>query len=276
VVDLLLYPGQDHSSFSAVVEKKSLDRQRLIKILEEVKEGRLLPEEASCMFQDLQTEDLGYACVDHHRAVRLGFPEVIFGQGKTAEQIIGIFKSLQARQDTVLITRVDDEKAGEVLKETSGLQHNAEARTLLFSRKKIKPVGRGTVLVVCAGSSDIPVAEEAKVTAYALGNRVDTLYDVGVAGIHRLLSNSAKLRSASVIIAVAGMEGALPSVIGGLVDRPTIAVPTSIGYGASFSGIAALLGMLNSCAPGVVVVNIDNGFGAAYAATMMNRPGPKK
>ena len=168
------------------------------------------------------------------------------------------------------------EKAREILKETSGLQHNAEARTLLYSRKKIKVVGRGTVLVVCAGSSDIPVAEEAKVTAYALGNRVDTLYDVGVAGIHRLLSNNKKLRSASVIIAVAGMEGALPSVIGGLVDRPVIAVPTSIGYGASFGGIAALLGMLNSCAPGVVVVNIDNGFGAAYAATMINRLGPKK
>jgi NCAIR mutase (PurE)-related protein len=250
-----------------------LDRSRLIKILEDVKEGRLLPEDASCMFQDLQTEDLGFACVDHHRAVRLGFPEVIFGQGKTVEQIIAIFKSLQARQDIVLITRVDDAKAQEILKETSGLQHNSEARTLLYSRKKIKIVGKGTVLVVCAGSSDIPVAEEAKVTAYALGNRVDTLYDVGVAGIHRLLAHNEKLRSASVIIAVAGMEGAMPSVIGGLVDRPIIAVPTSIGYGASFGGIAALLGMLNSCAPGVVVVNIDNGFGAAYAATMINRLG---
>jgi NCAIR mutase (PurE)-related protein len=269
-------PTQDHSRFSAVVERNSLDRPRLIKILEEVKEGRLLPEEASCMFQDLQTEDLGFACVDHHRAVRLGFPEVIFGQGKTVEQIVGIFKSLQAKQETVLITRVDDEKARAILKETSGLQHNAEARTLLYSRKKIKAVGRGTVLVVCAGSSDIPVAEEAKVTAHALGNKVDTLYDVGVAGIHRLLSNSEKLRSASVIIAVAGMEGALPSVIGGLVDRPVIAVPTSIGYGASFGGIAALLGMLNSCAPGVVVVNIDNGFGAAYAATMINRLGARE
>jgi NCAIR mutase (PurE)-related protein len=268
---LLLRMPIDHSRLSAVLERKSLDRPRLIKILEEVKEGRLLPEEAGCMFQDLQTEDLGFACVDHHRAVRLGFPEVIFGQGKTVEQIVGIFKSLQAKQETVLITRVDDEKARGILKETSGLKYNAEAGTLLYSRKKIEPVGKGTVLVVCAGSSDIPVAEEAKVTAHALGNIVDTLYDVGVAGIHRLLSNNQKLRSASVIIAVAGMEGALPSVIGGLVDRPVIAVPTSIGYGASFGGIAALLGMLNSCAPGVVVVNIDNGFGAAYAATMINR-----
>ncbi|MGO9566310.1 MAG: nickel pincer cofactor biosynthesis protein LarB [Desulfomonilaceae bacterium] len=253
-----------------------MDRRRLIKILEEVKNGSLLPEEASCMFQDLQTEDLGFACVDHHRAVRLGFPEVIFGQGKTVEQIVGIFRSLQARQDIVLITRVDEDKAREILKKTSGLQHNAEARTLLYSSKKIKTIGRGTLLVVCAGSSDIPVAEEAKVTASALGNKVDTLYDVGVAGIHRLLSNNRKLRSASVIIVVAGMEGALPSVIGGLVDRPVIAVPTSIGYGASFGGIAALLGMLNSCAPGVVVVNIDNGFGAAYAATMINRLAEEK
>jgi len=257
--------------FSALLEKRNLDRRRLIGILEDVKEGRLSPEEASRVFQDLQTEDLGFASVDHHRAVRLGFPEVIFGQGKTVEQIIGIFKSLQARQDTVLITRVDEEKAREILKDAPELEHNAEARTLLYSRKKIKTAGKGTVLVVCAGSSDIPVAEEAKVTAYALGNRVDSLYDVGVAGIHRLLTNNRKLRSAAVIIAVAGMEGALPSVIGGLVDRPVIAVPTSIGYGASFGGIAALLGMLNSCAPGVVVVNIDNGFGAAYAATMINR-----
>jgi hypothetical protein len=258
------------------MERKSLDRRRLIKILEDVKEGRLLPEEASLRFQDLQTEDLGFAAVDHHRAVRLGFPEVIFGQGKTVEQIVAIFKSLQLKQDTVLITRVNDMKASEILKEAPELQHNREARTLLFVRKKIRIVGKGTVLVVCAGSSDIPVAEEAKVTAYALGNRVDALYDVGVAGIHRLLSKNQKLRSASVIITVAGMEGALPSVIGGLVDRPVIAVPTSIGYGASFGGIAALLGMLNSCAPGVVVVNIDNGFGAAYAATMINRVGPDK
>ena len=250
-----------------------MDRLRLISILEEVKEGRVSPAEASRIFQDLQTEDLGFASVDHHRALRLGFPEVIFGEGKTAEQIIAIFKSLQARQDTVLITRVDEAKAGKILGEVSGLQHNVEAMTLLYCRKQIEITGRGTVLVVCAGSSDIPVAEEAKVTAYTLGNRVETLCDVGVAGIHRLLTNNEKLRSASVIIAVAGMEGALPSVIGGLVDRPVIAVPTSIGYGASFGGIAALLGMLNSCAPGVVVVNIDNGFGAAYAATMINRLG---
>lgn len=248
-----------------------MDRQRLIQILERVRSGELSASDAAAMFQDLQTEDLGYASVDHHRAVRLGFPEVIFGQGKTVEQIVGIFRSLQSRQDVVLMTRVDEEKAERIVREFPELQHNPLARTLLFVRKEPEIRGSGTILVVCAGSSDLPVAEEAKVTAYALGNRVETLWDVGVAGIHRILRNNDKLRAASVIIAVAGMEGALPSVIGGLVDRPVIAVPTSVGYGASFGGIAALLGMLNSCAPGVVVVNIDNGFGAAYGASLINR-----
>lgn len=248
-----------------------MDRRRIISILEDVRAGLIAPEEAALVFQDLQTEELGFAAVDHHRALRLGFPEVIFGEGKTVEQIVAILNSLKTRQDTVLITRISDEKALQILKEAPDLDYNPVARTLLYSAGEIRVQGRGTVLVVCAGSSDLPVAEEAKVTAYALGNTVETLCDVGVAGIHRLLANNDKLRAASVIIAVAGMEGALPSVIGGLVDRPVIAVPTSIGYGASFGGIAALLAMLNSCAPGVVVVNIDNGFGAAYAATIMNR-----
>jgi pyridinium-3,5-biscarboxylic acid mononucleotide synthase len=236
-----------------------------------MKEGRLSVESASLLFQDLETEDLGYASVDHHRAVRLGFPEVVFGEGKSVDQIIGIVKSLQARQDTVLVTRVQADKAPRILQEIPELQHNPRARTLLYTAREIQLVGQGTVLIVCAGSSDIPVAEEAEVSALALGNRVETLYDVGVAGIHRVLNQGDRLRSAAVIIVVAGMEGALPSVVGGLVDRPVIAVPTSVGYGASFSGIAALLGMLNSCAPGLVVVNIDNGFGAAYAATRINR-----
>jgi pyridinium-3,5-biscarboxylic acid mononucleotide synthase len=248
-----------------------MDRRKLNDILQGVRDGRIAPEDASLLFQDLQTEDLGYASVDHHRALRLGFPEVIFGQGKTPEQIVGIMKSLQARQDTVLVTRVDEAKAREILRQVPELSHNPVARTLVHARGPVPVLGRGTVLVVCAGSSDLPVAEEARVTAEVLGNRVDTLYDVGVAGIHRLLTHNRRLRSAEVIVAVAGMEGALPSVIGGLVDRPVIAVPTSVGYGASFGGLAALLGMLNSCAPGVVVVNIDNGFGAAYAATTINR-----
>jgi len=248
-----------------------LDRNRLLNILEGVRGGEISPSEASLLFQDLQTEELGYASIDHHRALRLGFPEVIFGQGKTADQIVGIFRSLQARQDTVLITRVDDEKARKICLELPELQHEPLARTLLYSAKEIGIQGRGTVLVVCAGSSDLPVAEEARVTAQALGNTVETLYDVGIAGIHRLLNHAQRLRFASVIIVVAGMEGALPSVVGGLVDRPVIAVPTSVGYGASFGGVAALLGMLNSCAPGGLVVNIDNGFGAAYAASIINR-----
>jgi NCAIR mutase (PurE)-related protein len=244
-----------------------------MEILEDVRAGRVTPADAAAAFRDLETEHLGYASVDHHRAVRIGFPEVIFGQGKSVAQILGIFKSLKERQDVVLITRVDDDKAAGVLREFPELEHNPAARTLLWSKDAIDIRGKGTVLVVAAGTSDLPVAEEAAVTARAMGNETETLYDVGIAGIHRLLEHSGKLRSASVIIAAAGMEGALPSVIGGLVDRPVIAVPTSIGYGASFGGIAALLGMLNSCAPGVTVVNIDNGFGAAYAATLINRTG---
>jgi len=240
-------------------------------LLNQVKSGELEPEQAARLLKDLQTEELGYATVDHHRALRLGFPEVIFGQGKTPAQIAGIFTSLRQRQSTVLITRTDPEKAATLLAEFPELDHNPLAGTLLWTRDEISIRGRGTILVVAAGTSDLAVAEEAKVTARALGNEVDGLYDVGVAGIHRLLSHNRALRDASVIIAVAGMEGALPSVIGGLVDRPVIAVPTSIGYGAAFGGIAALLAMLNSCAPGVTVVNIDNGFGAAYAATLINR-----
>ncbi|AFM25129.1 nickel pincer cofactor biosynthesis protein LarB [Desulfomonile tiedjei] len=248
-----------------------MDRDRLKKIMEDVRDGLLPCEEACRIFQDLQTEDLGFAAIDHHRAVRLGFPEVIFGQGKTAQQIVGIATSLMSRQDVVLITRVDEEKAAAILKEIPELDYNSLAGTLLFTRGEMRNRGKGEILVVAAGSSDLSVAEEAKVTAVSMGNSVGTLYDVGVAGIHRLLTNNRRLRDAAVVIAVAGMEGALPSVIGGLVDRPVIAVPTSVGYGAAFGGITALLAMLNSCAPGIVVVNIDNGFGAAYAATLMNR-----
>lgn len=248
-----------------------MDRTRILQLLNKVKTGELEPGTAVRLLEDLQTEDLGYAAVDHHRALRLGFPEVIFGQGKTVDQIAGIFTSLRQRQKTVLITRTDPDKAAALLAEFPELDHNLLARTLLWTKEEISVQGRGTVLVVAAGTSDLSVAEEARVTARTLGNEVDTLYDVGVAGIHRLLTHSRTLRDSSVIIAVAGMEGALPSVIGGLVDRPVIAVPTSVGYGAAFGGIAALLGMLNSCAPGVVVVNIDNGFGAAYAATLINR-----
>jgi pyridinium-3,5-biscarboxylic acid mononucleotide synthase len=258
---------------SAIIlaRSKQVNRARLTRILEDVKHQKLSVEQASLMFQDLETEDLGFATLDHNRAVRLGFPEVIFGQGKSAIQITEILKSLRNRQDAVLATRVDAHKAAEVMREIPELDYNPIARTLLYTGKEIEFQTKGTILIVCAGSSDLPVAEEARITAGALGSRAETLYDVGVAGIHRVLAHNNRLRSATAIVVVAGMEGALPSVIGGLVDRPVIAVPTSVGYGASFGGIAALLGMLNSCAPGVVVVNIDNGFGAAYAATLISR-----
>ncbi len=249
-----------------------MNRERLIEILEQVRSGALAVEQAGLLFQKLETEELGFANIDHHRALRLGFPEVIYGEGKTADQVLGIFERLSARHDVVLVTRVDSLKAKYVMERAGTMMdYNPLARTLLYSSKEIVRRGRGPVLVVAAGTSDMPVAEEARVTALALGNQVNTLYDVGIAGIHRVLSHIDLINSSSVIVVVAGMEGALPSVVGGLVDRPVIAVPTSVGYGASFGGIAALLGMLNSCAPGVVVVNIDNGFGAAYAASVINR-----
>ena len=249
-----------------------MNRERLTEILEQVQTCKLTVEQASLLFQKLETEELGFASIDHHRALRLGFPEVIYGQGKTADQIVSIFERLKDRHDTVLITRVDARKAQYVADRSTGsIDYNPIARTILYSRKEIPLRGRGSILVMAAGTSDLPVAEEARVTALALGNKTDSLYDVGIAGIHRVLAHIDRINSCSVIIVVAGMEGALPSVVGGLVDRPVIAVPTSVGYGASFGGIAALLGMLNSCAPGVVVVNIDNGFGAAYAASAINR-----
>ncbi|MGC8604939.1 MAG: nickel pincer cofactor biosynthesis protein LarB [Desulfomonilaceae bacterium] len=256
-----------------------MNRKKLRQILEQVRSGDLEIDEAGLLFQKLETEELGFASIDHHRALRLGFPEVIYGEGKTPDQILAIFERLSKRHDIVLMTRVDAPKAEYVMARSEAIMdYNPLARTILYSSKDITNLGRGPVLILAAGTSDLPVAEEARVTAVALGNDVNTLYDVGIAGIHRVLSHIDLINSSSVIIVVAGMEGALPSVVGGLVDRPVIAVPTSVGYGASFGGLAALLGMLNSCAPGVVVVNIDNGFGAAYAASVINRKpeSPKK
>jgi len=248
-----------------------LDRNSISKILEQVRDGELCVEDACEKFKGLHVEEMGFASLDHHRALRLGFPEVIYGEGKTSDQIIRIFDSLILKQDTVLATRVDEEKSLTVMTRIEGLEYNPLARTLLYQKIEKEPAKEGLVLIVAAGTSDLPVAEEAKVTAHAFGVMVETIYDVGIAGIHRLFRHYEKLKKASVIIVVAGMEGALPSVVGGLVDKPIIATPTSIGYGASFGGIAALLGMLNSCAPGVMVVNIDNGFGAAYAASIIVR-----
>jgi NCAIR mutase (PurE)-related protein len=214
-------------------------------------------------------QDLGFARVDHHRELRQGFPEVIFGLGKTPAQVAAIAREIVGRGHTLLVTRASEDAFAAVQQEVPGAAFQPVARTITFRQLDVQP-GRGTILVAAAGTSDVPVAEEACVTADVMGNAVDRLFDVGVAGIHRLLGEHERLATARVVVVVAGMEGALPSVIGGLVKVPVIAVPTSVGYGASFGGLAALLGMLNSCSAGVSVVNIDNGFGAAAIASRIN------
>ncbi len=250
-----------------------MDKQELTRLLESVAAGSVTPDEAALQLKLEPFHEVGgYARVDFHRGIRQGVPEVIYGEGKTKEHILGIARTmLENGQSTVLITRLSQEKADYIARELP-IEYNELARTGLLG-KMPEPSGMGKILVATGGTSDIPVAEEAAVTAEALGNEVQRLYDVGVSGIHRLLGNMEYVMSARVTIAVAGMEGALPSVIGGLADCPVIAVPTSIGYGASLGGIAALLSMLNSCASGVSVVNIDNGFGAGYMASMINHLG---
>jgi hypothetical protein len=245
--------------------------RRLTELLEAVRTGDVRVDEAVVRLRTLPFEDLGFAKVDHHRALRKGFPEVVFGEGKTVEQIVEIASRMIAHGDNVLVTRVDEERARPIVDALPQATYHREGRVITVPVSDVEERGRGTVLVISAGTADLPVAEEAAVTAAFMGNAVERLYDVGVAGIHRLLGNAERLRAATVLIVVAGMEGALPSVVGGLVDRPVIAVPTSVGYGASLGGLAALLGMLNTCATGVTVVNIDNGFGAAAAASLMNR-----
>jgi NCAIR mutase (PurE)-related protein len=242
------------------------------KILEEVKNGSLAVEEAVGKLKTLPFDDLGYALVDHHRQLRNGCPEVIYCAGKTLAQVTGIVKNLIEVGDTnILATRVPAEMAQALSEIYPDAEWNPSARTIVIKRKPIEKTGKGKILVVTAGTSDMPVADEAIVTAEFLGNEVERLCDAGVAGIHRLLAKLDLIASANVIIVIAGMEGALPSVVGGLTDKPVIAVPTSVGYGASFGGITALLSMLNSCANGVSVVNIDNGFGAAYIANSINK-----
>jgi NCAIR mutase (PurE)-related protein len=251
-----------------------MDIRKLEGLLKDVKSGKTPIEKALAQLKSLPFEDLGFTRIDHHRSLRKGFPEVIWGQGKTASQILSIVKQLKEKGQNVLITRLEQRKAKVIRKSFPKSRYYPRSNVLTYLTHPVRAVGKGTVLVITAGTTDIPVAEEAVVTAQVMGNHVETLYDVGVAGIHRLLAEKKKLETARVLIVVAGMEGALPSVVGGLVDRPVIAVPTSVGYGASFQGVAALLGMLNSCASGVAVVNIDNGFGAAYLATLINRPFP--
>jgi NCAIR mutase (PurE)-related protein len=247
-----------------------MNANALQKLLESVAAGQMAVEEAFSKLKRLPFEDLAYAHVDHHRSLRKGFPEVIFGEGKSGEQILGIAKVMVDQGDTVMVTRLSQEKADILKAAYPEAVYHREGRILVYAPEPIRMLGSGLILVIAAGTSDIPVAEEAAVTAKTMGHPVETLYDVGVSGIHRLLGHHALLAQASVLIVVAGMEGALPSVVGGLVDKPVIAVPTSIGYGSSFGGVTALLGMLNSCASNVSVVNIDNGFGAGYVAALIN------
>ncbi len=240
------------------------------KLFEQVRRGSLTPDDAVARLRHLPFEDLGFAKVDHHRALRTGMPEVIFGEGKTPTGMAKIFARLAQHEGNILATRASEAQFAAVKKKVRKAEYRDLARAIVLQRDR-KKLGKVIIAVVSAGTSDIPVAEEAVVTAEVMGNDVEHLYDVGVAGIHRLLAHRSTLSRARVIIVCAGMEGALPSVVGGLVGVPVIAVPTSIGYGAAFKGLAALLGMMNSCASNVTVVNIDNGFGAGYVASLINR-----
>ena len=254
----------------ARIEGLTMTENDIRQILRDVQNGTYSVDDGVSRLKHLPFEDIGFARIDHHRALRQGFPEVIFGRGKTVAQIKAIAKRMLVNKQNLLITRTDQTVFREIKKMDSKAKFYPDPGTILVQRDKTE-YGKGKILVACAGTADIPVAKEAQVTAEAMGNQVECLVDVGVAGIHRLLSERDRLTQARVIIVVAGMEGALPSVVGGLVSVPVIAVPTSIGYGASFQGIAALLGMLNSCASNVTVVNIDNGFGAGFVASLINR-----
>jgi NCAIR mutase (PurE)-related protein len=247
-----------------------MDLKELESLLRAFKRGELEEPEAARRISELHFEDLGHARVDHARAARQGFPEVVFGMGKTRAQIVEIVEALARRAPNVLVTRADEGVYGEVRNVCTEAEWHPSARMIRVLRDRTER-GAGTIMVVTAGTSDIPVAEEAALTAEAMGNRVDRVWDAGVAGIHRIMAERERLRAARVVIVAAGMEGALPSVVGGLVSAPVIAVPTSVGYGASFGGVAALLGMLNSCSSNVTVVNIDNGFGAGFVASLINR-----
>ena len=247
-----------------------MHEDQLRELFEQVREGAVDVEMALTRVRHLPFEDLGFAKVDHHRALRHGMPEVIFAKGKTPEQTAAIAASLLENAPNVLITRADRATADVVLAELPCGEYLPLSGAIRFWRDKTVR-GKGKIAVVCAGTSDMPVAEEAQVTAEVMGNQVEAIHDIGVAGIHRLMNNREKLTEARVVVVCAGMEGALPSAVGGLVSCPVIAVPTSVGYGASFHGLAALLGMLNSCASNVTVVNIDNGFGAGYVASLINR-----
>ena len=248
-----------------------MDKDLLINLLKSVADGKTCVADAAERLDHMAYEDITYAHIDHHRSLRKGFPEVIFGEGKTAEQIVGIMEKMQGQENIILVTRIDQEKANVVLSQFPEAVYHTDARMVVLELNKIITRGRGPILIISAGTSDIPVAKEAYLTARAMGNTVDTIFDVGVSGIHRLLNYHEAIAQANVLIVVAGMEGALPSVVAGMVDRPVIAVPTSVGYGVNLGGMTALFAMLNSCSSNVAVVNIDNGFGAGYMASAINR-----
>jgi NCAIR mutase (PurE)-related protein len=248
-----------------------MDVGLLKELLERVRDGSVDVDEGLERLRTLPFEDIGFASIDHHRHLRRGFPEVIYGRRKKVEHIVKIMETMVDKGENILITRLSEVKARVIKRRFSESEYHPNARILMLAGRPIEKRGKGTVLIISAGTADIPVAEEAFITAQFMGNDVKALHDIGVSGLHRILENRDTIMGASVIIVVAGMEGALPSIVAGLVDRPVIAVPTSAGYGASFGGISALLGMLNSCSSGVMVVNIDNGFGAGYAASLINR-----
>ena len=250
-----------------------MNPDKLTQLLQQVANGELAPDRAVERLKTLPYEDLGFAKVDHHRALRQGFPEVVFGAGKTPEQISAISRAIHAQGSSVLVTRVDQAKAEAVLADFPELEHHPECACLCLPATDPPKPGKGLVVVLAAGTSDLPVANEAVLTARLMGSAVETVYDVGVSGMHRLAASAELLHRASAYVVVAGMEGALPSVVAGMVDKPVVAVPTSVGYGTSFGGLAALLGMLNSCAPGLSVVNIDNGFGGGYLAGLIDHLG---
>jgi hypothetical protein len=248
-----------------------MDMESLNQLLRNVAAGKTSVEDAARKLMHLSFEDIDYAHIDHHRSLRKGFPEVIFGQEKTAGQIIGIMEKMLLQENIVLVTRIDALQADRVVSRFPEAVYHQDAKMVIWKKHAIPEQGKGTIVILSAGTSDIPVAKEAYLTSKAMGNQVESVFDVGVAGIHRLFEYKKLIDQASVLIVVAGMEGALPSVVAGMVSRPVIAVPTSVGYGVSFGGLTALFAMLNSCSSNVAVVNIDNGFGAGYMASIINR-----
>jgi hypothetical protein len=248
-----------------------MDMVSLKQLLDHVADGNISVEDASQKLKHLSLEDLDYAHIDHHRSIRKGFPEVILGQEKTVDQIIGIMERMLIQENIVLVTRIGSNHAARVISRFPDAVYHEDAKMIVCKKHDIPQKGKGTIVVISAGTSDIPVAKEAYLTAQVMGNRVESVFDVGVAGIHRLFDHKDLIKEASVLVVVAGMEGALPSVVAGMVSRPVIAVPTSVGYGVSLGGLTALFAMLNSCSSNVAVVNIDNGFGAGYMASIINR-----